>query len=64
MWDFHTKLKMDFHTLSVLYRREYGDIYAAVKKYKEKVKIAKNAIVSNNTKTNRSKLKYVTAKYI
>lgn len=64
MWCLQQKLKRLSSTLSNWFRKEYGDIFANVRTYEEKVRIAEEEIINNNTEENRTKLHGINAEYI
>lgn len=64
MWKFHQKLKRLTSTLSTWSKREFGDIYANVKEYEEKVRVAEENLISNGTDMNRQEFHRVQAEYI
>ncbi|WMV50074.1 hypothetical protein MTR67_043459 [Solanum verrucosum] len=51
-------------TLSSWSKREYGDIFATVKEFEEKVRNAETEVLHNNTADNRTKLQCANAEYI
>lgn len=51
-------------TLSNWSKNEYGDIFAIVKEYEEKVRVAEEDVINNNSEENRAKLHAVNAEYI
>ncbi|XP_015158216.1 uncharacterized protein [Solanum tuberosum] len=64
MWRWHQKMKRLTTTLSAWSKREFGDIYSKVKEFEEKVKVAEEELINNNTGTNRHNLHYINATYI
>ncbi|XP_047264380.1 uncharacterized protein LOC124896702 [Capsicum annuum] len=54
MWRFHMKMKRLFSTLSTWSKAEYGDIFATVKEYEEKIRSAEEELIINNTDENRA----------
>ncbi|KAH0776603.1 hypothetical protein KY290_008014 [Solanum tuberosum] len=64
MWRFHHKLKRVASTLSSWSRKEFGDIFATVREYDEKVRIMEEEVINNNTEANRTKLHQTNANYI
>lgn len=57
-------MKRIANTLSTWSRNEFGDIFAAVKDYEDRVKSAKDDVINNNIAENRTKLHQVNADYI
>lgn len=51
-------------TLSEWSKKEYGDIFATVKDYEERVRIAEEELIHNSSEENRSKLHGINAEYI
>ncbi|KAG5580343.1 hypothetical protein H5410_050970 [Solanum commersonii] len=51
-------------TLSSWSKREYGDIFATVKEFEEKVRNAETEVLHNNTADNRTMLQCANAEYI
>lgn len=64
MWRFHMKLKRVSNTLSKWSKNEFGDIFATVKEFEEKVRMAEDDILNDNTGENRTKLNCVQNEYI
>lgn len=64
IWCLHQKLKRLASTLSSWSKREYGDIFATVKEFEEKVRNAETEVLHNNTADNRTKLQCANAEYI
>lgn len=64
MWCLHQKMKRLVSTLSAWSKREYGDIFATVKEFEEKVRNAEIDVLHNNTADSRTKLHCVNAEYI
>ncbi|KAK6780088.1 hypothetical protein RDI58_022272 [Solanum bulbocastanum] len=64
MWSFHQKLKRLSCTLSVWSKQQFGDIYAKVKEYEEKVRILEEKLIQNNTEEDRATLHGINAEYI
>ncbi|WMV32834.1 hypothetical protein MTR67_026219 [Solanum verrucosum] len=46
------------------WRKEFGDIFSAVRSFEEQVRAAEEEIITNNSEANRTKLHYVNANYI
>lgn len=63
MWTFHVKMKRLAATLSTWSKNQYGDIYATVKEYEEKVRIAEE-VIHDNTEENRTKLHGINVEYV
>ncbi|XP_049348952.1 uncharacterized protein LOC125813502 [Solanum verrucosum] len=63
MWRFHQKLKRLSKTLSSWSRGEFGDIFIRVKEYEEKVRIAEENLIHNQTEDNRTTLHELNANY-
>ncbi|WMV15018.1 hypothetical protein MTR67_008403 [Solanum verrucosum] len=61
MWIFHQKMKRVVATLSSWSKMQFGDIYAKVKDYEEKVKIAEESLIQDNTDENRVALHAINA---
>ncbi|XP_049399718.1 uncharacterized protein LOC125863743 [Solanum stenotomum] len=49
MWKLHTKMKRLISTPSKWSKKEYGDIFAKVKKYEETIRKAEEDLLTNNT---------------
>ncbi|KAK6793719.1 hypothetical protein RDI58_007172 [Solanum bulbocastanum] len=64
MWTFHQKLKRLASTLSVWSKEQFGDIYAKVREYEERVKVMEENLIHNNTEENRAQLHSTNAEYI
>ncbi|XP_049358013.1 uncharacterized protein LOC125822632 [Solanum verrucosum] len=64
MWKFHQKLKRLANTLNNWSKKEFGDIFAKVKEYEEKVKTVEDQLIQDHSETNRTILHELNAKYI
>ncbi|WMV30203.1 hypothetical protein MTR67_023588 [Solanum verrucosum] len=64
MWTFHQKMKRLASTLSAWSKMQFGDIYAKVKDYEERVRVAEEDLIHNNTEEQRTKLHGINAEYI
>lgn len=64
MWTLHKKIKRLTSTLSNWSKKEFGDIFAIVKEYEEKIKIAEEEVILNNIEESRTQLHYINAQYI
>uniref|UniRef100_M1E0C2 RNase H family protein n=1 Tax=Solanum tuberosum TaxID=4113 RepID=M1E0C2_SOLTU len=64
MWIFHQKMKRLASTLSAWSKMQFGDIYAKVRDYEEKVRLAEEDLIHNNTEEQRTKLHGINAEYI
>ncbi|XP_015159877.1 uncharacterized protein [Solanum tuberosum] len=64
MWKFHQKLKRLACTLSKWSKGEFGDIFAKVKEYENRVKNAEESFIQNNSEENRTALHAINAEYI
>ncbi|KAK4721510.1 hypothetical protein R3W88_011743 [Solanum pinnatisectum] len=64
MWTFHQKMKRLASTLSVWSKIQFGDIYAKVKEFEERVRVAENTLIHNNTEEHRAALHSINAEYI
>ncbi|KAH0674028.1 hypothetical protein KY284_025115 [Solanum tuberosum] len=53
MWKFHQKMKRLSNTLSNWSRKEFGDIFAKVREYEEKVKIMEEQLIQDLSEINR-----------
>lgn len=51
-------------TLSSWSKKEFGDIFANVKDFEEKVRNAEAKMISNNSEENRARLHQINAEYI
>ncbi|KAK4707386.1 hypothetical protein R3W88_033075 [Solanum pinnatisectum] len=49
IWIFHQKMKRLASTLSTWSKEQFGDIYAKVKDFEERVKVAEETLIHNNT---------------
>ncbi|KAG5580335.1 hypothetical protein H5410_050962 [Solanum commersonii] len=56
MWTFHQKMKRLASTLSAWSKMQFGDIYAKVKEFEERVKVAEDNLLQNNTEQHREEL--------
>ncbi|XP_055800325.1 uncharacterized protein LOC129869710 [Solanum dulcamara] len=61
---FQEKMKRVRSTLSRWSRQEYGDIFSSITDFETKVREAEDAIISDNSEDNRTKLNLINAKYI
>lgn len=50
MYKFHQKLKRFFKTLSNCSKDQFGDIFAKVKEFKKKVRVAEEDLITHNSK--------------
>ncbi|KAG5631316.1 hypothetical protein H5410_003033, partial [Solanum commersonii] len=64
MWTFHQKMKRLASTLSAWSKMKFGDIYAKIKEFEERVKVAEDNLLQNNTEKHREDLHSVNADYI
>ncbi|XP_015161095.1 uncharacterized protein [Solanum tuberosum] len=64
MWKFHQKLKRLSKTLSNWSREEFGDIFAKVRDFEEKVKTMEEQLIQDPSESNRSILHELNARYI
>ncbi|WMV13667.1 hypothetical protein MTR67_007052 [Solanum verrucosum] len=64
MWTFHQKMKRLASTLSAWSKMQFGDIYAKVRDYEERVRLAEEELIHNNTEEQRTKLHGLNAEYI
>ncbi|XP_049391547.1 uncharacterized protein LOC125855953 [Solanum stenotomum] len=64
MWIFHQKIKRVASTLSIWSRMQFGDVFATVRDYEDKVKVAEENLIQNNTEENRTTLHELNAEYI
>ncbi|KAH0765178.1 hypothetical protein KY285_001049 [Solanum tuberosum] len=64
MWRLHQKMKLLASTLSTWSKKEYGNIFCSVVNFEEQVKAAKEDVIQQNTKENRTKLHLLNAQYI
>lgn len=64
MWVFHYKLKRLSSTLSNWSRDTFGDIYAKVKEFEVKVKVAEENLINTNDDYDRAALHSLNANYI
>ncbi|KAG5585832.1 hypothetical protein H5410_046266 [Solanum commersonii] len=51
-------------TLSTWSKMQFGDIYAKVKEFDERVKVAEDNLLQNNTEKHREELHSINAEYI
>ncbi|KAK4716315.1 hypothetical protein R3W88_014653 [Solanum pinnatisectum] len=64
MWIFHQKMKRLASTLSTWSKEQFGDIYAKVKDFEERVRVAEEKLIHNNTEEQRAELHCINAEYI
>ncbi|KAG5580314.1 hypothetical protein H5410_050941 [Solanum commersonii] len=64
MWVFHQKLKRVASTLSTWSKTQFGDVYATVRDYEDRVKSAEESLIHDNTEENRTALHEIDAEYI
>ncbi|XP_047270323.1 uncharacterized protein LOC124899473 [Capsicum annuum] len=64
MWRFQQKLKRLTSTLSQWFKEVFGDIYANVKLYEEKVKVTEEKLILNGIDENREEFYKTQAKYM
>ncbi|WMV50078.1 hypothetical protein MTR67_043463 [Solanum verrucosum] len=64
MWTFHQKMKRLASTLSAWSKMKFGDIYAKIKEFEERVKVAEDNILQNHTEKHREDLHSINAEYI
>ncbi|XP_049399716.1 uncharacterized protein LOC125863741 [Solanum stenotomum] len=64
MWKFHQKMKRLSNTLSNWSREEFGDIFAKVRDFEEKVKTMEEQLIQDPSEDNRSTLHELNARYI
>ncbi|XP_055824484.1 uncharacterized protein LOC129893019 [Solanum dulcamara] len=64
MWCFHQKMKRLSTTLSRWSRLQFGDIYAKVKEYEDKVRQAEEDLILDNSEECRTNLHSINAEYI
>ncbi|XP_015161044.1 uncharacterized protein [Solanum tuberosum] len=64
MWKFHQKLKRLARTISSWSKEEFGDIFIKVKEYENRVKMAEESFIQNNSEENRTALHAINADYI
>jgi len=64
MWTFHQKMKRLASTLSLWSKMQFGDIYAKVKDFEARVKVAEDNLIHNNTEEQRAELHGINAEYI
>lgn len=64
MWILHQKMKRLSTTLITWSKKEYGDVFATVKDYEERVRNAEEEVINNNSEHSRSNLHCVNAEYI
>ncbi|KAG5585976.1 hypothetical protein H5410_046410 [Solanum commersonii] len=64
LWIFHQKMKRVAATLISSSRMQFGDIYAKVKDYEERVKQVEENLIQQNSEENRTTLHGLNAKYI
>lgn len=61
---FHQKIMRLLATLSTWSRREFGDIYAKVKEFEEKVRIVEENLINMNSEDNKITLHALNVEYI
>lgn len=61
---FHQKIKRLANTLSSWSKREFGNIYAKVEEFEERVNNAEEDLVSNRIEENRINIHHLNAEYI
>ncbi|WMV32820.1 hypothetical protein MTR67_026205 [Solanum verrucosum] len=64
MWVFHQKMKRLTSTLSAWSKIQLGDIHARVKDFEERVRVAEENLIQNNTEEHRAELHSINADYI
>ncbi|KAH0646562.1 hypothetical protein KY284_034446 [Solanum tuberosum] len=64
MWIFHQKMKRLASTLSAWSKMQFGDIYAKVRDFEKRVKVAEDNLLQHNTEKHREKLHSINAEYI
>ncbi|XP_049348973.1 uncharacterized protein LOC125813527 [Solanum verrucosum] len=64
MWTIHQKMKRLSSTLSAWSKMQFWDIYAKVRDYEERVRLAEEDLIHNNTEEQRTKLHGINAEYI
>ncbi|KAH0737812.1 hypothetical protein KY290_036517 [Solanum tuberosum] len=64
MWTFHQKMKTLASNLSVWSKMQFGDIYAKVKDFEERVWVAEENLIHNNTEEHIAELHVMNADYI
>ncbi|KAK4737426.1 hypothetical protein R3W88_001123 [Solanum pinnatisectum] len=64
MWTFHQKMKRLAATLSVWSKEKFGDIFAKVRDFEERVRVAEENLIHNNTEEHRAVLHGINAEYI
>ncbi|WMV13660.1 hypothetical protein MTR67_007045, partial [Solanum verrucosum] len=64
MWIFHQRMKrVAASTLSTWSKMQFGDIYATVRDYEERVKVAEEKLIHDHTEENRIALHGINAEY-
>ncbi|KAG5606088.1 hypothetical protein H5410_027580 [Solanum commersonii] len=63
MWTFHQKMKSLASTLSGWSKMQFGDIYAKVTEFEERVKVAEDNLIQSNTEKHREELHGINAEY-
>lgn len=64
MWRLRQKMKRISSTLRNWSKQEYGDIFATVKQYNDRVIIEEEEVLTDNIEENLVELHYINVEYI